>query len=113
MKAYKRYWFTYKDLHLYLFKSREDARNGGVPPSVAINLKGCEVTPDVNLADGRFNIKLEVPTEGIAHGSNTEMWVRCDNVSIFFNIDEKQGKKLINIICISILYTIYYINKKY
>lgn len=62
-----------------MFKSREDSRSG-VPPSIAINLKGCEVTPDVNLAQGKFSIKLEVPPEnGI--GANSEMWVRCDNVS--------------------------------
>lgn len=79
MKGYKRYWFTYKDLHLFLFKSRDHFRSNGAP-TVAINLKGCEVTPEVNLAQGKFNIKLEVPLEnGI--GTNSEMWIRCDSVS--------------------------------
>lgn len=78
LKGYKRYWFTYKDLHLFLFKSRDDARNNGAP-SVAINLRGCEVTPEVNLTQGKFHIKLEVPPEN-GVGANSEVWVRCDNV---------------------------------
>lgn len=76
-KAYKRYWFTYRDLHLYLYKSREESRSS-IPPTVSINLRGCEVTPEVNLAQSKFNIKLEVPPEhGL--GSNNEVWIRCDN----------------------------------
>ncbi|KFB36913.1 AGAP002054-PA-like protein [Anopheles sinensis] len=75
LKGYKRYWFTYKDLHLYLYKSREDARSNA-PPQVSINLRGCEVTPEVNLAHKKFNIKLEVPLE---QSVNSEMWIRCDN----------------------------------
>lgn len=82
MKGYKKYWFTYKDLHLFLYKNREESRSNA-SPSVAINLRGCEVTPEVNLAQGKFSIKLEVPPEsGI--GANSEMWIRCDDVSIFF-----------------------------
>ena len=39
-------------------------------------LKGCEVTPDVVLASGKFGIKLEVPSsEGMS-----DMIVRCDSV---------------------------------
>ncbi|XP_035780650.1 unc-112-related protein-like [Anopheles albimanus] len=75
LKGYKRYWFTYKDLHLHLYKSREDAR-GNNPPQVTINLRGCEVTPEVNLSQKKFNIKLEVPLE---QSINSEMWIRCDN----------------------------------
>uniref|UniRef100_A0A182R680 PH domain-containing protein n=1 Tax=Anopheles funestus TaxID=62324 RepID=A0A182R680_ANOFN len=75
LKGYKRYWFTYKDLHLHLYKSREDSRSNG-PPQVTINLRGCEVTPEVNLAQKKFNIKLEVPLE---QSINSEMWIRCDN----------------------------------
>lgn len=77
LKAYKRYWFTYKDLHLYLYKSREESRSSA-PPAVAINLRGCEVTPEVNLAQGKFHIKLEVPPE-YGNGTNSEVWIRCDN----------------------------------
>lgn len=78
LKAYKRYWFTYKDLHLYLYKTRDDSHGA---PTLAINLRGCEVTPEVILAQRKFNIKLEVPPE-IGNGANTEMWIRCDNVSV-------------------------------
>lgn len=45
-----------------------------------INLKGCEVTPDVNISQNKYGIKLEVPSsEGM-----TEMYIRCDDVSYFF-----------------------------
>lgn len=62
---------------MYLFKSREESRSSA-QPAVSINLRGCEVTPEVNLAQGKFHIKLEVPPE-FGHGSNTEVWIRCDN----------------------------------
>lgn len=76
MKGYKRYFFTYRDLHLYLFKSAEESRRA--PPTISINLKGCEVTPEVNIASGKFCIKLEVPSEN-RNDPYTEMWVRCEN----------------------------------
>jgi kindlin 2 len=62
---------------LYLFKSREESRSSALP-AVSINLRGCEVTPEVNLAQGKFHIKLEVPPE-YGNGTNSEVWVRCDN----------------------------------
>lgn len=41
---------------------------------MAINLRGCELTPDVNLAQAKYGIKLEVPNqEGM-----TEYWIRCE-----------------------------------
>lgn len=58
-----------------MYKSRDDARSNN-PPQVSINLRGCEVTPEVNLSQSKFNIKLEVPLE---HNTNSEMWIRCDN----------------------------------
>lgn len=74
LKAFKRLWFTCRDLHLTLYKTREDAGQGGEPVQ-RINLRGCEVTPEVNLAQGKYGIKLEVPSaEGM-----TEMWIRCDS----------------------------------
>jgi len=64
-----------RDLQLNLFKSREEAASG-VPPALTINLRGCEVTPDVNLPQRKYGIKLEVPSaEGMS-----EMWIRCDTV---------------------------------
>lgn len=78
LKAFKRYWFTCRDLQLKLYKSREEM-NSSEPPSQIINLRGCEVTPDVNLSQNRYGIRLEVPSaEGMS-----EMWIRCDTVSIF------------------------------
>ncbi|KAG8223226.1 hypothetical protein J437_LFUL003577 [Ladona fulva] len=74
LKAYKRLWFTCRDLHLSLYKTKDDAMKG-IDPSHTINLKGCEVTSDVNLASRKFGIKLEVPSpEGMS-----EMWIRCDS----------------------------------
>lgn len=76
LKAFKRYWFTCRDLQLRLYKSREET-SGSESPTYVINLRGCEVTPDVHLSQGRYGIRLEVPSaEGM-----TEMWIRCDNVS--------------------------------
>lgn len=61
-------------MKLTLYKSQEDADNGGEPIQI-INLRGCEVTPEVNLAQGKFAIKLEVASpDGM-----TEMWIRCDS----------------------------------
>lgn len=77
LKSYKRYWFAYRDLHLYLYKSREESRSNN-KPTETINLRGCEVTPEVNLAQNKFSIKLEVPLEN-GRGVNSELWIRCDN----------------------------------
>ncbi|XP_023168033.1 unc-112-related protein [Drosophila hydei] len=75
LRGYKRYFFTYRDLHLYLYKSQEDTRRGA--PSITINLRGCEVTPDVHLGQGKFGIRLEVSPG--RDGPNSEYWVRCEN----------------------------------
>jgi kindlin 2 len=74
LKAYKRYWFTCRDLHLYLYKAREEMIHRTTPVH-EINLRGCEVTPDVNISQNKYGIKLEVPSaEGMS-----EMYIRCDN----------------------------------
>lgn len=76
LKAFKRYWFTCRDLHLSYYKNQEEARHE--QPIQKINLRGCEVTPEVNIAQGKYGIKLEVPSaEGMS-----EMYIRCDTVSI-------------------------------
>ena len=42
-----------------------------------VNLKGCEVTPEINLSQHKYQIKLEIPSaEGM-----TEMWLRLNSVS--------------------------------
>ncbi|RWS10327.1 unc-112-related protein-like isoform X1 [Dinothrombium tinctorium] len=71
LKSYKRYFFVFKDTRLAIYKSK-DERLG--PPAIAINLKGCEVTPDVNLSQRRYGIKLEVP----AQEGMVEYLIRCD-----------------------------------
>ncbi|KAF6216758.1 hypothetical protein GE061_001107 [Apolygus lucorum] len=73
LKAYKRYWFTCRDLTLRLYKSREEC-DSHVTPAHDINLRGCEVTPDVCLTQQKYGIKLEVPmTDGMS-----DMYIRCD-----------------------------------
>lgn len=86
LKGYKRYWFAYKDLYLYLYKSKDHFRSNQ-SPTIVINLRGCEVTPEVTLAQGKFNIKLEVPPED-GYGANNEMWIRCDSVRQLYSIDD-------------------------
>lgn len=49
-------------------------------PVYEINLKGCEVTPDVNIMQNKYVIKLEVPSpDGMS-----EMYIRCDDVRYYF-----------------------------
>lgn len=74
LKGYKKYWFTCRDLHLYLHKTKEEMVHR-TSPAYSINLRGCEVTPDVNIGQHKYGIKLEVAT---AEGMN-EMYIRCDN----------------------------------
>ncbi|XP_076036169.1 fermitin 1 isoform X3 [Oratosquilla oratoria] len=70
LKGFKPYWFTCRDLTLRMYKSSEDT--GGDPVEV-INLRGCEVTPDVVISQQRYGIKLEVP----AADGMTEYLIRC------------------------------------
>lgn len=75
LRAFKRCWFTCKDLKLYMYRSREEMVHRADPAQI-INLKGCEVTPDVNISQNKYGIKLEVPSpEGMS-----EMYIRCDDV---------------------------------
>ncbi|KAL1488033.1 hypothetical protein ABEB36_015406 [Hypothenemus hampei] len=74
LKAYKKYWFTCRDLHLYMYKTREDMLHN-INCVMNVNLKGCEVTPDVHISQNKYVIKLEVPSaEGMS-----EMYIRCDD----------------------------------
>ncbi|CAJ0962130.1 unnamed protein product [Ranitomeya imitator] len=72
LKGYKPYWCTFKDTSISCYKSKEEA-NG--TPAHQMNLRGCEVTPDVNISGQKFIIKLLIP---VAEGMN-EIWLRCDN----------------------------------
>uniref|UniRef100_A0A672MN78 FERM domain containing kindlin 2 n=2 Tax=Cyprinidae TaxID=7953 RepID=A0A672MN78_SINGR len=71
LKGYKQYWCTFKDITISCYKSREEAHG---TPAHQMNLRGCEVTPDVNISGQKFNIKLLIP---VADGMN-EIWLRCD-----------------------------------
>ncbi|XP_023324423.1 unc-112-related protein [Eurytemora carolleeae] len=61
LKSYKRLYFVLKNLYLMAFKSAEAAKQEGNVLFTVI-LKGCEVTPLVNLAASRYEVKLEVPS---------------------------------------------------
>lgn len=90
LKQFKRYWFTCRDLNLMLYKTKEEAEQQIVEPAIHINLRGCEVTPEVNLSQSKYCIKLEVPSsEGM-----TEMWIRCDTVCNVTYFKEQLGKKI-------------------
>ncbi|PIK60192.1 putative fermitin family-like 2-like [Apostichopus japonicus] len=68
LKSMKRGYFIFRDTHLTQYKSSDDTSG---TPVQKLNLKGCEVSPDVNISGGKFGIKL------LAEGQ-TELWLRCD-----------------------------------
>ncbi|NXM67174.1 FERM1 protein, partial [Serilophus lunatus] len=72
LKAIKAYWFIFRDTSISYFKNKESAQG---EPIEKLNLKGCEVVPDVNVAAKKFGIKLLIP---VADGMN-EVYLRCDN----------------------------------
>uniref|UniRef100_A0A8C9F9A4 Fermitin family member 1 n=1 Tax=Pavo cristatus TaxID=9049 RepID=A0A8C9F9A4_PAVCR len=72
IKTIKPYWFVFKDTSISYFKNKE---SGQGEPIEKLNLKGCEVVPDVNVAAKKFGIKLLIP---VAAGMN-EVYLRCDN----------------------------------
>ncbi|XP_005991151.1 fermitin family homolog 1 isoform X1 [Latimeria chalumnae] len=72
LKAYKQYWFIFKDTSISYFKHKEAAHG---EPIEKLSLRGCEVVPDVNVAGKKFGIKLLIP---VADGMN-EVCLRCEN----------------------------------
>jgi len=71
LKSYKRLYFVSKNLYLLAYKSADCARKSG-ELLFSVHLKGCEVTPALNLTANKFEVKLEVPSaEGM-----TEMYLR-------------------------------------
>lgn len=71
-KSFKKYYFSFKDTYLSMYRSREES--SGTEPLWKVSLKGCEVTPDVNISSGKFCIKLFVPSpDGMS-----EIWIRAD-----------------------------------
>ncbi|XP_054844993.1 fermitin family homolog 1 [Eublepharis macularius] len=72
LKAFKEYWFVFKDTSLSYFKNKE-AEHG--EPIEKLNLRGCEIVPDVSVSGKKYGIKLLIP---VADGMN-EVHLRCDN----------------------------------
>eukprot|EP00096_Caligus_rogercresseyi_P005049 TRINITY_DN1986_c0_g1_i1.p1 TRINITY_DN1986_c0_g1~~TRINITY_DN1986_c0_g1_i1.p1 ORF type:complete len:758 (-),score=259.79 TRINITY_DN1986_c0_g1_i1:769-3042(-) len=60
LKGYKRHYFVLKELDLFAYKNQEDSLK--IPPSFSVSLKGCEISPDVNLSRKNFGIKLAIPS---------------------------------------------------
>ena len=77
LKGFKRHYFVLKELSLTAHRCQDDAHDQ-LKPRFVVNLKGCEVTPDVNIAQHRYGIKLAVPS---ADGMS-DLWLKCDNVSM-------------------------------
>ncbi|XP_078391775.1 fermitin family homolog 3-like, partial [Cetorhinus maximus] len=71
LKAYKQYWFIFKEMTISCYKNQEAFGE----PIQQMNLKGCEVAPDVNIAAQKFCIKLLIPAP---EGMN-EVVLRCEN----------------------------------
>uniref|UniRef100_A0A8C1L646 PH domain-containing protein n=1 Tax=Cyprinus carpio TaxID=7962 RepID=A0A8C1L646_CYPCA len=72
LKGYKQYWFTFKDTTISYFKSKEESCK---EPIQQMNLKGCEVAPDVSVAGQKFCIRLLIPgPEGM-----NEVYLRCEH----------------------------------
>uniref|UniRef100_A0AAX7U8C2 PH domain-containing protein n=1 Tax=Astatotilapia calliptera TaxID=8154 RepID=A0AAX7U8C2_ASTCA len=71
-RGYKQYWFKFQDTSISYFKSKEESIG---EPIQMINLKGCEVAPDVNVAAQKFLIRLLIPAP---EGMN-EVYLRCEN----------------------------------
>lgn len=72
LKGWKRAFFTFRDLYLSWYPSASEAAG---PPLGRFCLKGAEVTPDVNIGQNKYCIKLLVPSaEGM-----TEFYLKCDS----------------------------------
>lgn len=70
-KGFKRAFFSFRDLYLSYYQSSNDIHQ---PPLGHFSLKGCEVSPDVSVSQGKYHIKLLVPTaEGM-----TDFVLKCD-----------------------------------
>ncbi|CAJ0569841.1 unnamed protein product, partial [Mesorhabditis spiculigera] len=71
-KGFKRSYFVFRDLRLSYYNS--PAEQAG-PPLGDFVLRGCEVSPDVSVSQGKYQIKLLVPTaEGM-----TDVILKCES----------------------------------
>ena len=49
-----------------------------------MTLKGCEIAPDVNIAQEKYGIKLSVPSQD----GMSELWIKCENVSTSYKLNK-------------------------
>ncbi|XP_038620905.1 fermitin family homolog 3 [Tachyglossus aculeatus] len=72
LKGYRQHWVVFKETTLSYYKSQDQAPG---EPVQQLNLKGCEVVPEVNVSGQKFCIKLLVPSpEGMS-----EIYLRCQD----------------------------------
>uniref|UniRef100_A0A4W3KDT7 FERM domain containing kindlin 1 n=1 Tax=Callorhinchus milii TaxID=7868 RepID=A0A4W3KDT7_CALMI len=74
LRPYKQYYVTFRDVSISYYKNKEVSQD---QPIEQINLRGCEVVPDVNVTGQKFGIKLLVP---VSDGMN-EVHLKCHNES--------------------------------
>ncbi|XP_040565279.1 unc-112-related protein isoform X2 [Lepeophtheirus salmonis] len=72
LKSFKRHYFVLQDLNLLTYRNVEDVASA--EPLMDVGLKGCEVTPEINISQNKYQIKLEVPS---ADGMS-EILLRCE-----------------------------------
>lgn len=75
LRGFKRCYFVCRDLQLSSWSKSQDVDDFHREPNFSISLKGCEVIPDVNIHQGRYGIKLSVPS---ADGMS-DLWLRCES----------------------------------
>ena len=76
-----------QDLQLTSYRSQDDSlhqssemANGNghsykhTPAAFSVNLKGCEVTPDVNISHGKYGIRLAIPSQD----GMSDLWLKCE-----------------------------------
>ena len=83
----RRHFFVLRELQLTAYRTEEAAADVGAgsgggghpahPAALSVGLKGCEIAPDVNIAQGRYGIRLSVPSQD----GMSELWIKCENVS--------------------------------
>lgn len=59
LKTFKKLFFVFRDTTLTAYRNKDDKIRE--EPAFAIDLRGCDVVPDVNLMHGKFGVKLSTP----------------------------------------------------
>lgn len=73
LKNFKRYYFVLKDTELRLYKTIEDRQ---ISPAFVINLNGCDITPDLNIAQNKYGFKIHNYND--PNNQQIEYWLRCE-----------------------------------